>query len=150
MQKCILTLYQTFPCSFPEALPGVPGEDCAAGRQLCCPALSKVTGDSPGGRDTVCGCPVQWAWPEADFGWFLPSVQHFRGGFGGKMGVTAGYNDPCIGVSSAKRLMETTLTGSLPACLHMGLGTAAVQPLAPLQGTGHSPVPGALFPCQLP
>lgn len=66
------------------------------------------------------------------------------------MGVSAGYKDPWVGVSSAKCLMETILTGSLPACLHMGLGPAAVQPLAPLQGIGHSPVPRALFPCQLP
>lgn len=66
------------------------------------------------------------------------------------MGVTAGDKDPWVGISSAKCLMETRLTGSLPACLHIGLGPAAVQPLAPLQGIGHSPVPEALFPCQLP
>lgn len=46
------------------------------------------------------------------------------------MGVTAGFKDPWVGVSSAKRLMETILTSSLPVCLHTGLGPAAVQPLA--------------------
>lgn len=37
------------------------------------------------------GALWQWAWAEADFGWFLPSVLHCRGSFGGKMvNVTGG------------------------------------------------------------